>query len=781
MEISLEVQRIETLKRITSTRIRYLPSTETVWLDDFALTIPIYGSGGERYEYTGSVFSKTADILAKFERKMNLGLVCEEGMEMLKNGDKPILRCLYKDGNDIKICGLRRLMIIDPRDFAVSTSFTKVILRDQSRLNMLRKLSLVNCKIKKVPDLSTMRLKYLDLSHNSISGVLCIRGYFNTVNLSHNKISRVIRMKALNFNVSHNRVTRFFEDFRYQRLNLSHNPLEFCRAEARVLDLSRTMVKMLESKITKKLTIDGTKGVSLGKFESLVFLSINDCGMRCLSFDAKRLRVLKARNNFIEEVPFFPSLEYLDISGNLVHTLPNKGVKFLDASKNQIIAFDLSEWGGLEHLDLSYNPLVNLEASNRHGLKYLNLKGTSIRKGAERKKPRRHVHQCRGEGRVVERFVIDPKEVEGRLFLISVHDPKIDIFEMLKAIQSEVDETCNPHTYLWRFCYLLRKMLFSRSIRPEYALCMTTSKHVILNGRGVGFIFSNFAEIKIFDDPEVVEIYDNVGNWHFIPVFCDFQGNVARLDILDTIENRLDSVLDFIGHRCALSATTAISSTSGLCKDLCVGVRLISRTSLPCKLSYEDAIKSISKKKSNESSIHGSENYNFVLKSSTRRFYGTLLLNPNPIFAFCRILPRDRSHGYVIGNVANIMKMISIIFSGTRIEFFSRIWIVAFHDRVEACLWGLKVKEMLRCLEIDVGIGITCGTFYTRIAGSHVRFYGPVLSKASRVANLGVGVFCCHCVWTKHSGIMYINQGQRFLRGFKEPHLIYTPHISGEI
>ncbi|AFN82526.1 hypothetical protein EROM_020510 [Encephalitozoon romaleae SJ-2008] len=781
MEVSLEVRRIGTQKRITSTKIRYLFSTETVWLDDFTLSIPVYGSRGEKYEYTGSVFSKTIEMVAKFERKVGLGLSCEQGIEMLKNGDMPILRCLYKDGETIKMHGLRRLVIIDPKDFTASTAFSKTILQDQSRLGMLRKLKLVNCRIKKIPDISMMRLAYLDLSHNDISGVVCLRGYFDTVNLSHNEISRVIRMRASNLDVSHNKVTRFFQDFTYRRLDLSYNPLEFYHAEARVLNLSQTMVKSLASKTIRKLVMDGTKRVKLGAFENLVFLSINDCGIRCLSFDAKKLRVLKARNNLIEEVPVFPSLEYLDISSNLVHTVPNKGVRFLDASKNQIMVFDLWGWDRLAHLDLSYNPLVNFENFDRIELRFLNLKGTDIKKSLRRNGVRHYVHQCRVKEKVVERFIVDPKGVDGRLFFISVHDPGIDISDILGIIQSEVTGAHSPHIYLQRFCHFFRKALFSRGIKPEYALCMVTPKHVVINGRGVSFIFSNFAEIRIFNDPEAVEVYDNVGNWHFIPLFCDFQGSVARFDILDTVRNELDSTLDFIGHRCSLSVMMAISSTLKLHKSSCRGVKLISRACLPSKVGYEDAIKGISRKKNNENFIQGGENYNFVLKSSTRRFYGTLLSNPNPIFAFCRLLPIGTSYEYVVGNVANIMKMMSIVFSGTRIEFFSRIWIVAFHDRVEACLWGLKIKEMLKCLEIDVGIGITCGSFYTRIADSHVRFYGPVLSKASRIANLGIGVFCCHCVWTKHSKIMYINQGQRILRGFKEPHLIYTPQISGEI
>ncbi|UTX44703.1 hypothetical protein GPK93_02g02200 [Encephalitozoon intestinalis] len=778
MEIELEVRRVESQKRITSTKIRHVFSSELVYLDDFTITIPVYGFKDKEYEYTGSIFSRTKDLLGKIGGKGVLGVLYEDRMEVLKGLDRPILRCLYKDGDLIRICSLRRLVVVEPRSSVANVTFTRMVLQDQSKFAALKKLRMVNCNIKKIPDLSMMKLTHLDLSHNNISGVVYVCGQFNTVNLSHNKITRVIRMKASNLDISYNEITRFFQESTYQNLNLSHNPLEHYNAEARVLNLSHTMLKSLESQITKKLIVDGTKEIRLGTFENLVFLSVNFCSLRLLSFNARKLRVLKARNNFIEEVPFFPFLEYLDISGNLIHGIASKGVRFLDASKNQIMVFNLAKWKNLEHLNLSYNPLVSLENYGEMELKFLNLKGTNVIKDFRGNRIEKNVHKCLEKKKEIERFIVHPKGINGRLLVISMGDFEAGVFEILETIQVRIQETSNSYEYFQKFCSLLRKMIFARGARIGYALCMVTPKHVILNGRGIEVVFSNFAEIKILEGPDVVEVYDNIGNWHFIPLFCSFKGSIARFDILDTVRNDLDLVLDFIGHQCPLSAVMAISNTSKLPKNSKASVELISRIDLPSKISYETVIRSILRKKGNENGVQGSENYNFARKSSTRQFYGTLLLNPNPIFAFCKLIPKDTSYRYVIGNVMNIMRMMSNVFSGTRIEFFSRIWIVAFHDRVEACLWGIRIQEMLRCLGIDVGIGITCGTFYTRIMNNHVRFYGPVLNKASRIANLGIGVFCCHCVWTKHSKIMYISQGRRIFRGFKEPHLIYTPQLS---
>ncbi|UYI28250.1 hypothetical protein J0A71_10g21540 [Encephalitozoon cuniculi] len=778
MEVDLRVRRVEIESRVTSVSIKCFFSTELAHLDDFTVTVPVYGLGGRKYEYTGSVFSQARDLVAMIGRKVAIGVLSERGTEVLGSNERPILFCLYRDEDAIKVCGLRRLIAVELRN-PIGSAFARTVLRDCSRFAMLRKLRLAGCNIRRIPDFSVMKLTDLDLSHNNISGVVYLRGKFASVNLSHNEISHVVRIKASSLNVAHNRIVRFFQESKYQHLDLSHNPLEHYHAEAKTLNVSRTAMKSLESRTTRRLFVDGTKEIRLGVFESLVFLSMNDCGVYCLSLTARKLRVLKARNNFIEEIPLLPSLEYLDVSGNLVHKISSKGVRFLNASKNQIMTFDLSSWNRLVHLDLSYNPLVSLENSDARGLRFLGLRGTDIKSlGKNRTECFYDVHQCKEKKKVAEKFVVDPRGIDGRMFLISVHDPGTDISGMLETIQTKMRKASNPHVYLQRFCFLLRKMLLFKGVKAEYALCMVTPKHVIFNGRGIGAVFSNFAEVRAFDDPDTIEVYDNVGNWHLIPMPCGLYGSTARFDILDTVRNDLDVILDFIGHRCPLSVMMAISSTPKPQNGLCRGVELISRVGLPIRTTYEEAIRSLPERRND---VEGGENYNFVLKDATRQSYGTLLLNPNPIFAFCRLIPRDTSHRYVIGNVGNIMKMMSVLFSGTRIEFFSKLWIVAFHDRVEACLWGLKIQEMLKHVGIDVGVGITCGSFYTRIVGSHVRFYGPALNKASRIANLGVGVFCCHCVWTKHSRIMYINQGQRNLRGFKEPHLIYTPRLSEEM
>lgn len=760
MEVSLRVRRVEVEERGASAGIRSFFATEIVYLDDFTVTIPVYDYNGGRNEYTGSVFSTTREVAAEM-RCLGLEMVDEERTEVLRHSDRPILRCLYKDGDAIRICGLRRL--VAGRERLGNSIFAKAMSLGRPWVERLKRLCLAGCSLKKVPDLSMVSLEHLDLRHNIISGEVHLEKRFNSVNLSHN------------------RILRFTQSHRFQRLDLSHNPLSDCFGEARVLNLSHTRVRFFESRNVRKLFVDGTEEIRLGMFENLVFLSMNGCNVRDLSLEARKLRVLKAKGNLIEVVPFFPDLEYLDISGNLVHKILSKGVKFLDASRNQIMALSLCGWDRLVRLDLSYNPLVSLEDSGAPSLKFMSLRGMTIRslKWGELKH-RYDAHACERKRKVVERFVVDLEGKYGRLFLISMHDAGVDVGRIVEMVKQAISQALDPQTYFEKFSEMLRKILFAAGIVMGYVGCMVTPRHVLFNGRGVGVMFSSFAEVKVFDDPEIVGVYDNVGNWHIIPMLCSFRGSTARFDIVDTLENDLGSVLDFVGHRCPLSAVMTVSNFPGICSPDEVIGGMECKVELPIQMTYEEALAGTMAKQRAPGWMNGCENYNFVLRGVGRRHYDALLLNPNPVFGLCRLVPRDTQYQYVTGNVRNIMKMMSAVFHGTVVESFSDLWIVVFHDRVEACLWGLRVEKILKHLGIDVGVGITCGPFYTKISGSHVRFYGPVLNKAARIAKLGIGVFCCHCVWTKHPRVVYIDQGLRSLRGFREPHPIYTPKLSEE-
>ena len=67
----------------------------------------------------------------------------------------------------------------------------------------------------------------------------------------------------------------------------------------------------------------------------------------------------------------------------------------------------------------------------------------------------------------------------------------------------------------------------------------------------------------------------------------------------------------------------------------------------------------------------------------------------------------------------------------------------------------LKIQDMLKYMELDVRIVITCILYED---DNHVRFYGPALIKAASVD----GVFCCHCVGLSMQKIVYVEQGLRY-------------------
>lgn len=783
MEVSIRVLKTETRRRAAATEIRSLFVMERVFLNDFVMTINIYDHYGNRYEYTGSVFSGVGEIVAGCRTRGELGVLSGGRVKIFRQEEYPILHCIYRSGNTYKIYGMCRLVLLESKNVFPACGKTQLL--DGVVLSRLRRVNLARCNIENIPDLSCMELTHLDLSHNNISGPVCLPGVFDVVDVSYNKISSVTRIDAYHLNLSHNSIEHFSQEFGYMRLNLSHNPLRQYSGSARVLDLSYTQVSVVESTASRMLFLDGTKNIRLEKLKNLRFLSLNGCELRSLVFKAKRLRVLKARNNFLETIPHFPNLEHLDVSGNLIYKLSSKRLRFLDVSKNQLIRFDLNDWDQLVYLDISHNPIMEFGFSHMSKcLKFLNLDGTSF-KGCKEVSGCFRGHRCDRRNKVVRRIAIDgPDGLYKRFFVITCASPGTGMKGVFRLIQSKISNVSNPLEYFRKFHRLLQRSLFEMDLELEFALVMVTPRHV-MSGGDLRAVFSNFAEIRVVGDPEAIYVHDNVGNWNFIPLLCGPCGEISRFDIVDTHRNDLRDVLSFMNYKCPISYRASVSNAPEIYNES-VGEQWweLSMSLLSDRLVYEDEIgnDTFGRDTGSHGTVYGSENYNPVLENSMRWCYSSLVTNPNPIFVFCRFVPRNVRDGYrcITGNVRNIVKTMNHIFFGTNLEFFSDFCIVAFNDRVEACVWALRIQSLLSCLQMDVRAGITCGIFYTKIVNNHVRFYGPALIKAVRLAKIGVGVFCCHCVWTKHPRIVYVEHGLRYLRGFKEPHPIYTPQLQDE-
>lgn len=716
MEVDLRTARMQIRRGAASVEVRRTRVAERAALDDFVVTVGI-ADGALARKYTGSIFSTARDIVSQTGGL--LALLSAHGTRVFADGEHPLLECVYRDGECIRIDGLCRL-------FLVRMPVGCMSFRDASAFSRLRRLQLRNCSIRHIPDLSWMRLTHVDLSCNCIEEAW-IPGVLDVVNLSRNRISVAV-VEARNLDLSCNRIKRFSSSFRHQHLNLSRNPLQEYSGHSQVLDVSHTQLQTVDGVMSRKIFLDGTRDVVLGRLRNARFLSLNGCGLSHLALRAKRLRVLRARNNYLEAIPNFPSLECLDISGNLVYRIGMNRLVFLNASRNQLIRFDLEGWTSLRHLDLSYNPLMDFDVLDvSRDLKTLNLGGTRF--GGMKSR-----HVCDGDA--ARRY-----EVDGdmwRLFLIASCDAR-DVVERIRGVEGS-----GSLEHFQRIQDAVHRWVFERDAGIRLALCMVTQRHVFVNASGIDIVFSNFAEVRMCGERDAVHVYDNIGSWNAAPVLCTMRHSTARFDILDTFRNNVDELMDFLGHRCPLAAGLGI---------------------------FGDAVRSGT----------GYENYNPVLETSMRWQHSSLVNNPNPVFMFCKLAPRNRMHGHlcVVGNTRNIVKMLNQVFFGTTLEFFSDYCIVAFNDRVEACLWALRMQDMMGSLGLDVCIGITSGVFYTKIVDNHVRFYGPALNKAARLSSLGIGVFCCHCVWTKHPCIVYIDHGLRHLGGFDEPHLVYTPQLAG--
>ncbi|KAH9412052.1 hypothetical protein HK407_02g02740 [Ordospora pajunii] len=791
MEVPLKHCRINITRGVGMIAVKRHFTTEHVCLDDFDVSMAIYDASGQKiHNYTGSVFTKCKDIAAQIcNEPFRMFISSNRGVEAIGDNCMPIIKCLYKTGESVRISASHRVVIVK---HAYRVGFR--LLDAISVLGSLRRLKLANCGIRKIPDVSMLRLTHINLSNNKIHGSVYANGTFSKVDLSHNRICSVLRMNASSLNLAHNAIRSFSQTFKYQYLSLSHNPLEEYSSEACVVDLSFTRVQFVCSRVARKVILDGTQDVRLGMFDRLIYLSICNCQLRTLDVEAKSLKVLKARSNLIECVPVFPALEYLDISRNLVREIQCKQLTFLNASMNQLITFDFRQMHKMVHLDLSYNPIMSLEGHVQPSTTYLRLEHIHMDIVGEAYRPMCMndvngctVHVCKKTDMVVEQIVISNSVQHLNVFIVCSRKPGDDIKSAVNATFSRIDGCADTIEWFERFRSMLNTLISEMDTEASYLICMVTSEHVVISRIGMDAVFSNFAHIRILNEPECVYIYDNIGSWNLIPVICPLKDTVSRFDVLDTLENDIGKIMRFMNYECPLAMAMSIS-------DFCIfdeckpasGVRCTRSISAALKgcLEYERELNTVVEKRSvadrkrrlMESAINGCGNYNPVLKTSSRLGYDSLITNPNPVFVFCRIFPRNSAdiHACIVSNTRNIIRMACNIFFGVVVESSIDFYVLAFHDRIEACLWGLKIQEMLGCVYLDVSVGMACGVFYTKISGDHVRFYGPALNKAARLVNLGCGVFCCDCVRVEHPKIVYVQQGKKSLKGFDGMHMIYV-------
>jgi hypothetical protein len=767
MIVDLRVLRAEARRRVTSTELRRFYTHEKCRMDDFSMTIDITDTNGNRYEYTGNVLSTAQEIREKCGVTMSLGIMHEGRVRVFADDQQPLLEHIYKSGSHIKLLGLL-VFIQKSRD-----ELALKVVKDDAALRSLRRVTLTHCGIRRIPDLSATTILYLNLSCNEIDGVLSIARRLRVCDLSHNRISQVQWIEADTLNLSHNRIGRFNQPLKYQLLNLSYNhELRNFRGDARILNLSHTQVRWVSSDRTRVLYLDGTRNVRFGSLGSLRFLSMNGCGLQSLPV-MEGLKVLKARNNLLRSVPTFPNLRALDLSGNIIGRIEAMNVRFLDVSKNHLFKLDLEAFGQLVHLDVSYNPIIEAGLVNiPRTLVFLNARGTGYRTHS--------LKSCIKSGCIrrrafVQRYSLGLRGVlYKRLYFVVVLETELCLTNVLEQLQNSIRSTSCPHRYFDRLFSLIERLFSEAKVKAEMCLCMVTSKHVIFRGKALALCMSNFAEIRICDDPLVTYVYDNVGHWNLVPMLCGRSEAVYCYNLIDTIANHLSTVLNFIGYCCPVAYRIFISNSPGEIRGM-DGVELINSVDL-----HDHHLLPIDEIEGHVSNaIPGAQNYNLAFNESIRRSYTSLLANPNPTFAIARFIPREEARlSAPKENAKNVVKALNRMFFAHELEFYPEYCVVIFHDKVEACLWALKLQELLRHTGMDVGVGITCGVFYTKIIGSHARFYGPVLCKAARLSHMGVGVFCCHCVWTKHGRLKYVEQGMRFMKGFSEPHMVYTPRLS---
>ncbi|TBU00515.1 hypothetical protein CWI38_0128p0050 [Hamiltosporidium tvaerminnensis] len=224
--------------------------------------------------------------------------------------------------------------------------------------------------IKEIPrDFSEFRkINYLNLSHNLLENLPTFLSdfQFEELNLSNNRLSKIPFLNSKTLILDNNLIEYFQQrDSIFDKISLKSNPVKRFFSKAKYLDLSFTFIKNIHvtfgEDIVEHLILEGIKiDYFKGNFSNLKYLNMQNCNTSVFSIEAPHLSKLILRNNLLTEFPFFPNLEYLDLSGNLLTFIESKilnlkKLKILDISRNDIINPNAYDWKWLEKINILYN------------------------------------------------------------------------------------------------------------------------------------------------------------------------------------------------------------------------------------------------------------------------------------------------------------------------------------------------------------------------------------------------------------------------------------------
>lgn len=737
----------------------------------------------ETVAFSGSFRSTVMDIKKAFKSPVDVFLNDSGTICMLDDVDMPFNRVFEVHEGEL-VPSYRVSIVVRPRHRSAE------ILKGLQSLQLLRRLVIQNSRVPRISLQILTRLKYLRLSNISLESIVPPQHPLEYCNLSRNCLQECsVRAKMLV--VSHNKIKAFRSSFAFKHLDVSNNPLASVLCSADFLCIRNTCLKHVLHSNARTIVADGTKSIRLGSCPRLVCLSINDCGLAYASFSVSRLRILKARNNYFQVLPRLRSCLVASLSGNFLSSIDARKVHALDISKNQFVSLELNRLKGLKHLDLSFNPLDPSLRDNADGLPatvVLNDSQSWYFDGFRSRKV--SSHSCSGKSPwcMMYRLQATIKESSVTMFVMTQTRTNRRYCELLEEILDTLKNDTSWLSVLSRFSDQVYLRISQEQPYAKMSFILITSRIVMVRNFGMESVVLNFAEVESVHDPDIIRVFNNVSTWSIVPVLCHSRpvSNKRRYALLSGGRDLVE-IFQFLGHCCPRSAEFLVTGSGEFFNQQmqitskCVLIKEISRE---YNRDFADVIGSSDAKSTLASSeLLGIENVDFSLSMLRGGAAAPVFItSANPIFLFMKIVlgpGKDPVLEHEKHNLMGIFDFYCKVFGGRLIEKSYKLYIAGFDTPIQSAFWALRIQKILKAVCIDVCVGISSDVVFRIEEDGVVHFGGPALNKASRISDLGIGVFCCKCIKLNHPLIELVDEGERLLKGFDGRHRIFSLRLAG--
>jgi len=732
----------------------------------------------ETKHFTGRLSSTVKEIKMIFTQDVDIFICDNKRVYILDDCQRPYLKC-YELQDGVLHASFRTFVMSKLKPTTVIPMTTYI-----SSIRQLRKLTIMNLPIHRISLEHLTCLRYVRLINNGLTAVGPPNRLLEFCDMRCNLLKRCsVRSKVLI--LQDNRIERFRSAQHFKYLNLEGNPLKSLECSCEFLNIRNTRVATINSN-ARFLLADGVKNIKVGECPNLKVLYVSNCQLTRIGNIVRSLIIFKARNNYFQSLPKLEKGTIIDVSGNFLESIRARSVVFLNISKNQISEINLKRFPNVQQIDISFNPLekvLNETAIKRPKSILVN---NSLHPGFTvlRSKSIRH-HNCARSSHYVTQYKLKASVEETAISMYIITrsksnsvDPDMFLasFDSFKHITRLFDMFCSISEHFYR------KMC---ALDPNAGISVTliTSKHVFVRSFQLPIFFSNFSEMDILVSPEVIRVFNNVSNWCTFPIFCRYAPLITKRS--------------YSFFRCRADCKELLQFNNFTCANMLEffetnNAEFFLETEAPCACcnvtktiylkryneSFESNLQRVELTQCNPDQVLlGVKNINFNMSRSVSDANLTNITNRNPVFLYMKLcfVPNSAHILHIEElNLLHIVEFYSNVFEGRMVEKNYTLFIIGFKDPLCSALFGLRIHKVLKSVGIEVGIGIAGEAVFRTEQDGIVYFGGPVFNKASRIADLGIGVFCCRCVKFSSPLIEMFDEGERYLKGFNRRHRIFS-------